>query len=491
MVLAPVVRGRKGEYGKLLEELRAEGFARVLLDGELRGLDEEIVLEKQVKHEIAVVVDRLVMRPDVRKRLVDSIETAAALADGIVAVTLVPRDGAGGELGETLTFSEKFACLKCGTSMPELEPRIFSFNAPQGMCQRCTGLGSQLEIDPELVVPDPALSIAQGALAPWAASSSAYYDQMTAGLAERYGVDLDAPWQRAQRCAAADLPLRHQRRARRGALPQPLRARARLRGALRGHRPEPPAPLPRDRVRAPAREDRGVHERAAVPRLPRRAAAAGVARGARRGDADQRVLRALGARRAGVAGRRRAERHRTPHRAADRARDRRAPALPRERRHRLSLDGPRGRDAVGRRGAADPPGDADRLGARRRALRARRALDRAAPARQREARRDARAPARPGQHGARGRARRADDARRRPPRGPRARRRRARRADRRAGNGERGRAGRRVADRAVPLRHGEDRGAGPAAHAERGDRDPRRHAAQPAGDRRAGAAGHA
>ena len=198
MVLAPVVRGRKGEYGKLLEELRAEGFARVLIDGELRGLDEEIVLEKQVKHEIAVVVDRLVMRPDVRKRLADSIETAAALADGIVAVTLVDRDaqarGAGGELGETLTFSEKFACLKCGTSMPELEPRIFSFNAPQGMCQRCTGLGSQLEIDPELVVPDPALSIAEGAIAPWAASSSAYYEQVTAGLAERYGIDLEAPW---------------------------------------------------------------------------------------------------------------------------------------------------------------------------------------------------------------------------------------------------------------------------------------------------------
>ncbi|HVC83829.1 MAG TPA: excinuclease ABC subunit UvrA [Solirubrobacteraceae bacterium] len=194
MVLAPVVRGRKGEYGKLLEELRAEGFARVLVDGELRGLDEEIVLEKQVKHEIAVVVDRLVMRPDLRKRLADSIETAAALADGIVSVALVPRDGAGGELGETLTFSEKFACLKCGTSMPELEPRIFSFNAPQGMCQRCTGLGSQLEIDPELVVPDPALSIAEGAIAPWAASSSAYYDQVTAGLAERYGIDLEAPW---------------------------------------------------------------------------------------------------------------------------------------------------------------------------------------------------------------------------------------------------------------------------------------------------------
>jgi excinuclease ABC subunit A len=192
MVLAPVVRGRKGEYGKMLEELRAEGFARVLIDGQLRGLDEEIVLDRKLKHEIAVVVDRLVMRTDVRKRLVDSIETAAALADGIVAIETVPRDGDGPP--QKLTFSEKFACLRCGTSMPELEPRIFSFNAPQGACPRCTGLGSQLEIDPELVVPDPELSIAQGALAPWAASSSAYYDQMTLALAERYGVDLEAPW---------------------------------------------------------------------------------------------------------------------------------------------------------------------------------------------------------------------------------------------------------------------------------------------------------
>src|ERR1017187_1443013 len=191
MVLAPVVRGRKGEYGKLLEELRAEGFARVLVDGELRMLEEEIALEKQVKHEIAVVVDRLVMRHDVRKRLLGSIETAAALAEGIVAVMVISREG---EPGETLTFSEKFACLKCGTSMPELEPRIFSFNAPQGACPRCTGLGSHLEIDPELVVPDPELSIGQGALAPWAGSSSGYYDQMTTGLAARYDVDLDAPW---------------------------------------------------------------------------------------------------------------------------------------------------------------------------------------------------------------------------------------------------------------------------------------------------------
>ncbi|MGH2943631.1 MAG: excinuclease ABC subunit UvrA, partial [Solirubrobacteraceae bacterium] len=137
--------------------------------------------------------DRLVMRHDVRKRLADSIETAVALADGIVEVELVPGRGERGD-GRVLTFSERFACLKCGTSMPELEPRMFSFNSPHGACERCTGLGSQREIDPELIVPDPALSISEGALAPWANSSSNYYEQITEAIAERYGVDVEAPW---------------------------------------------------------------------------------------------------------------------------------------------------------------------------------------------------------------------------------------------------------------------------------------------------------
>ncbi len=134
MVLAPVVRGRKGEYGKLFEELRSEGFTRVKVDGELRRLEEEIELDKKYKHDISVVVDRLVMRPDLRKRLADSIETAVSLAEGIIDVELV-------ESGEVQTYSERFACLHCGTSMPELEPRMFSFNSPHGACQRCTGLG--------------------------------------------------------------------------------------------------------------------------------------------------------------------------------------------------------------------------------------------------------------------------------------------------------------------------------------------------------------
>jgi len=188
MVLAPIVRGRKGEYGRQLEELRAEGFTRVRVDGELRRLDEEIVLDKKYRHDIGVVVDRLVMRTDLRKRLADSIETAVALADGIVEIELVDED-------RVLTFSEKFACLECGISFPELEPRIFSFNAPHGACPRCTGLGSQMEIDPELVVPDPTLSIGEGAIAPWSASASNYYEQLTQAITERYGVDPDTPWQ--------------------------------------------------------------------------------------------------------------------------------------------------------------------------------------------------------------------------------------------------------------------------------------------------------
>jgi excinuclease ABC subunit A len=210
MVLAPIVRGRKGEYGKQFQELRAEGFGRVKVDGELRRLDEDIVLDKKYKHDIAVVVDRLVMKGELRKRLADSIETAVALADGLVEIELVDaREGAeppkwaaqAGPSSESdaseriLTFSERFACPVHGPSLIELEPRIFSFNSPHGACPRCTGLGSQMEIDPDLVVPDPALSIGEGAIAPWAVSASDYYDQLTQAISERYGVDLETPWQ--------------------------------------------------------------------------------------------------------------------------------------------------------------------------------------------------------------------------------------------------------------------------------------------------------
>ncbi|MBJ7332129.1 MAG: excinuclease ABC subunit UvrA [Solirubrobacteraceae bacterium] len=193
MVMAPVVRGRKGEYGKLFEELRTDGYTRVRVDGELRLLEEEIVLDKKFKHDISVVVDRLVMRSDIRKRLVDSVETAVALAEGILEVETVPK---GDAEPRVLTFSERFACLTCGTSMPELEPRIFSFNSPHGACPRCTGLGAQMEVDPDLVVPDPELSIKGGALAPWSGFQSNYYQQLTDALADEYSIPTDEPWER-------------------------------------------------------------------------------------------------------------------------------------------------------------------------------------------------------------------------------------------------------------------------------------------------------
>src|SRR5207248_6996098 len=145
-------------------------------------------LDKKFKHDIAVVVDRLVMKGELRKRLADSIETAVALADGLVEIELVDSE-------RVQTYSERFACPVHGPSLVELEPRIFSFNSPHGACQRCTGLGSQMEIDPELVVPDPALPIGEGASAPWAASASEYYDQLIQAIAERYRVDLETPWE--------------------------------------------------------------------------------------------------------------------------------------------------------------------------------------------------------------------------------------------------------------------------------------------------------
>jgi excinuclease ABC subunit A len=215
MVLAPVVRGRKGEYGKLLESMRAEGYARARIDRELRRLDEAegIELNKNYKHDISIVVDRLVMKPELRKRLSESIEAASGLAEGLVEVEVLkasegdaePRGkgvkgakGAGDlppDVEERQTYSEKFACLNCGQSMPELEPRIFSFNSPHGACERCHGLGFQRVIDPDLVVPDPTLSLEEGALQPWRLGHSRYWKRLIESVADAYGVDLDTPWQ--------------------------------------------------------------------------------------------------------------------------------------------------------------------------------------------------------------------------------------------------------------------------------------------------------
>jgi excinuclease ABC subunit A len=186
-VNAPVVRDRKGEYRDVFDHLRAEGFTRVKVDGEQRLLDEEIVLDKKFKHTIEVVVDRLVMKADLRTRLAQSIETAVALAEGLVAIDVVD--------GDVMTYSERFACPEHGVSLPELQPRIFSFNSPHGACPRCTGLGSQQEIDPDLLVPDPTLSIAEGALVPWSVGNSSFYESVIQAIADRWEIDLDEPWQ--------------------------------------------------------------------------------------------------------------------------------------------------------------------------------------------------------------------------------------------------------------------------------------------------------
>src|SRR5437773_1167299 len=186
-VNAPVVRDRKGEFKDVLEELRAEGFTRVKVDGEQKLLEEPIELDKKFKHTIEVVVDRLVMKPDLRTRLWGSIETAVALAEGLVVIDVVD--------GEPVTFSERFACPEHGVSLPELQPRIFSFNSPHGACPRCTGLGAQQEIDPDLLVPDPTLSIGEGALVPWSTGSSSFYEAVIQGIADKWEIDLDKPWQ--------------------------------------------------------------------------------------------------------------------------------------------------------------------------------------------------------------------------------------------------------------------------------------------------------
>jgi excinuclease ABC subunit A len=189
-VNAPVVRDRKGEYKDVFEELRNEGFTRVKVDGEQRLLEDEIKLDKKFKHTIEVVVDRLTMKPDLRTRLAQSVETAAQLADGLVAIDVVDEENP-----RSLLFSEKFACPDHGVSLPELQPRIFSFNSPHGACPRCTGLGAQQEIDPDLLVPDPTLSIEEGALVPLAVGNSSFYESVIQAIADRYEIPLDDPWE--------------------------------------------------------------------------------------------------------------------------------------------------------------------------------------------------------------------------------------------------------------------------------------------------------
>ena len=379
-VNAPVVRDRKGEFKDVLEELRRDGFTRVKVDGEQRLLEDEIELDKKFKHTIEVVVDRLVMKADLRQRLTQSIETATSLAEGLVVIDVVD--------GEPLTFSENLACPEHGVSLPELEPRVFSFNSPHGACPRCTGLGRPARDRPRPARPRHALSRSnEGALVPWTIGSQSFYDSVIEAIAERYEISLDAPWRDLDPRGAGQVPLRHRRRPDLRHLPQPDGAEAPVHDGVRGARVEPPAPLPRDRLVAAARPDRGVHELPAVPGVRRRAAQARGARGDDRRAVDPRVHADVGDARARVPRRARADEDRGADRPADREGGARAADVPRQRRRRLPPARPGGEDALRRRGAAPPARDADRLAARRRALHPRRALDRAPPARQRQAHR--------------------------------------------------------------------------------------------------------
>ena len=191
-VLAPVVRGRKGNYEGLLADLAAQGYARARIDGETVELAEAVALERYENHTIEVVVDRLVRRDGIERRLTDSLESALALAEGVAEIQVVPRDGEGEE--EVLTFSQHLACANDGWSMDELAPRNFSFNSPYGACAHCDGLGTRFEVDPELVVPNPALSVNEGAIAPFSAGRAQFFERVLAAVADLVGFDADAPY---------------------------------------------------------------------------------------------------------------------------------------------------------------------------------------------------------------------------------------------------------------------------------------------------------
>jgi excinuclease ABC subunit A len=195
-VLAPIVRGRKGEYERLLKDLAGKGFARARIDGKVRDLSESIRLDRYYKHDIEVVVDRLVAKPDIRRRVADSIETALELAEGLAAIA-VQTDGQ----EDVVNFSQHLACPNCGLSFPELAPRNFSFNSPYGACTTCDGLGIRLEVDAELVVPDPDLSIADGAIGPWSNNRLEYWNRVLEATADAHGFSLRTPWRKLPKWA--------------------------------------------------------------------------------------------------------------------------------------------------------------------------------------------------------------------------------------------------------------------------------------------------
>lgn len=186
MVMAPLVRGRKGEHAKIMDQMRKAGYVRMFVDGEVRTLDEEIKLEKNKKHSLSVVIDRLAVRDGITQRLTDSVETALKLAEGLVEINVIG--------GETQMYSENFACSDCGISLPEIEPRLFSFNNPMGACPACTGLGMNMELDKSLIIPDGSKTFAEGVIAALSTNQEAYHMKQLAAVLSYYGYSLYTVW---------------------------------------------------------------------------------------------------------------------------------------------------------------------------------------------------------------------------------------------------------------------------------------------------------
>src|SRR3989338_7082566 len=187
-LLSPIVRNRKGEYAKELQQLKGQGFVRVKIDGEVHELDEEFKLDKKKKHNIDLFVDRLIIKPKIEQRLADSLETALRHSGGIVKIEVLG--------GEAFLFSEKFACIECGVSYPDITPQMFSFNSPLGACKECNGLGTKMYFDPDLIVPNKTLSLREGAIVPWERRQSEFYWNAMEALAKHYHFYLNVPFEK-------------------------------------------------------------------------------------------------------------------------------------------------------------------------------------------------------------------------------------------------------------------------------------------------------
>ncbi len=403
-LVAPVVRGRKGEYRKEIADFQKRGFQRLKIDGEFYAIDEAPTLDKKLKHDIGVVVDRIAVRPDMATRLAESFETALDLADGIALVELAdPVEG----YGKEITFSSKFACPVSGFTISEIEPRLFSFNNPFGACPTCAGLGSQMKVDPERVVPDGRLSLQRGAIAPWAKSTSPYYGQTLDAITRHFGAKMNTPWNTLPEevrdtilfgSGKTEIKFTYNDGNRTYSVTKPFEgvvrnldrrfketdsewAREEI-SRYMGASPCPACNGARLKPEALGRESRWRDDRGHLGPVDHR---------------RQSLVRSP----AGKA-RRQAQRDC----CADPQGDPRPAHLSARRRPRLSDAGANRRHPFGRGEPAHPPRVADRLGADGRPVCARRALDRPASARQRATARYASSPPRPGQQRHRGGARR-------------------------------------------------------------------------------------